>query len=83
MPTMVQAILIYASLQDFYTFANEYGKTVEEDGATADRARARVQVIRERFDDLAAKVVGELKDMPATRVVVDAILQLRKETLVC
>lgn len=83
LPTMVQAILIYASLQDFYTFANEHGKTGLEDPATTDRARARAQVIRERFDDLAAKVVGELKDMPATRAVVDAILQLRNETLAC
>lgn len=79
LPTMVQAILIYASLQDFYTFANERGKT-DLDQATADRARARAQMIQERFDDLATSVVEELRDMPATRVIVDTILQLRKET---
>lgn len=82
MPTMVQAILIYASLQDFYAFAIECCVT-GWDTAAADRALARASTIRQRFDELAATVVQELRDREATLAVVGAILQLRKEMFIC
>jgi hypothetical protein len=82
MPTMVQAILIYSSLQDFYTFSIERSVT-GRDTAAADRALARASTIRQRFDELVATVLQELRDREATRAVVGAILQLRQEMLIC
>lgn len=78
LPTMIQAILIYVSLIDFYTFAIKHDKA-GPDITVKNRVIARTQIILERFNDLSVKVVGELKAMPATRALVDTILQIRHE----
>lgn len=80
LPTMVQATLIYASLQDFYSFAS-VRCDLFEDAAAVHRARARHQMIGERFDDLAKEIGDQLLNTPATRAVVDVILELRKDVL--
>lgn len=82
LPTMVQAVLIYASLQDFYSFANNQ-RASGQDKAAADRARARALAIVDRFDALVVKVEEELKHRPLTRRLVDVIIDLRNELVTC
>jgi hypothetical protein len=80
LPTMMQAILIYASLLDFYIFAADRNY-IEGNPAAKLRASNRMQMIRKRFDDLANSVVHELQGRPASLAFVRAIVDLRVETL--
>ncbi len=78
--TMIQAVLIYASLLDFYTFAKTKGLT-GPDKAARNRAAQRALVIRTRYDNLASGVLEELERRPASQALVGTILELRNEAM--
>ncbi|URR11153.1 hypothetical protein LT980_14490 [Citrobacter portucalensis] len=81
LPTMIQAILIYIGLIDFYTFASKNFQA-EPNIEVANRVIARTHIIREGFNDLAVTVADELKAMPASSALVGTIIQIRHETLI-
>lgn len=77
LPTMIQAVLIYASLIDFYKFVKDE-KSCDLQDTIQQRWLERSNSINEHFDTLVDSMTSKLQTMPSSLSLLNNIIEVQK-----
>lgn len=77
LPTMIQAVLIYASLIDFYKFIKDT-QLFNLHATMEQRWLERSSSLNEHFDTLVSLMASELKTMPSSLSLLNNIIEVKK-----